>query len=406
MNGRKILLGVTGSVGAFKAAALASKLVQEGFDVRTVMTEGAKKFIGESTFEGLTRNRVYSDLYASGDAMAHIDLARWADLTLIYPTSANSITKFSQGRADDLLGTLFLAHDFKRPYWIVPAMNPAMFAHPAVREAIDKLRGWGVDVVEAADGRMACGEVGPGRLVEPETMLEKIQTHFSISASLGKHVLVTAGGTSEAIDPVRILTNVSTGETGVRVANALADAGKRVTLLLANSSPFRGMVASGVRVLSYRTFEELDSAMKAELSAGDYTTLIHAAAVSDFRVAEIKTEDGTLLPGAVKIQSKDPLVLRLIPNHKILGRVREYSKNKALQVISFKLATPTDSRARADLSGYDSDVIVHNITSGIERGSDRHAGEIFERTPEGYRVHSTFQTKTDLARAITEVVLP
>jgi phosphopantothenoylcysteine decarboxylase/phosphopantothenate--cysteine ligase len=404
---RNLLLVVTGSIAAFKAASLASKLTQDGFDVRVILSGGAKEFIGTPTFEGLTRNRVYENTFAPGDAMAHIDLARWADLTVVYPASGNTLTKLSHGRADDLVGTLFLAHDFKRPYWIVPAMNPWMLSHPAVAEAITKLKNWGVRVLDSDDGRMACGEVGTGRLVEPEAMLLEIQTHFSsigtASTSTGRKILVTAGGTSEAIDPVRVLTNTSTGETGVRVANALADQGNSVTLLLAVSSPFVGTVAKNVRMLSYRTFQDLDGAMHSELEKGNFDTLIHAAAVSDYHVDRMETATGKPLSGTVKIHSKEGLTLHLEPNPKILDQVRKYAKNPKLRVISFKLATPS-SKGPADLSGYDSDLIVYNAVSGIERGSDRHAGEIYAKTSKGYEIRSTFETKTDLTQTLSRMV--
>jgi phosphopantothenoylcysteine decarboxylase/phosphopantothenate--cysteine ligase len=349
--------------------------------------------------------------------MAHIDLARWADLTLVYPASGNTLTKLAGGRADDLVGTLFLAHDFKHPYWIVPAMNPSMLAHPAVAEAVAKLKGWGIRVLDSDEGRMACGEVGTGRLVEPEAMLAEIEAHFGAasgaattkgagaeSGDRSKKILVTAGGTSEAIDPVRVLTNISTGETGVRVANALAADGNAVTLLLSESSPFAGTVANGIRLERYRTFDDLDRKMKTELANGGYATLIHAAAVSDYHVERMETASGAPVEGTVKIQSREPLLLRLAPNPKILEKVRAYAKNPKLRVISFKLATPAKPGGAADLSGYDSDLIVHNAVAGIERGSDRHAGEIYERTPNGYAVRARFETKTDLAKAIARAV--
>lgn len=404
---RNILLLVTGSVAAFKAAALASKLTQSGFDVRTVLSGSAKEFVGVATFEGLTRNRVYEGTFAPGDAMAHIELARWADLTLVYPASGNTLTKLAHGRADDLIGTLFLAHEFNRPYWVAPAMNPSMLAHPAVAEAVSKLKGWGVTVFDSDAGRTACGEVGTGRLIEPEVMYEEIKKHFFDSSPLGdRRILVTAGGTSESIDPVRVLTNVSTGETGVRVANALAESGNSVTLLLSESSSFFGQVLPGIRVVRYRSFGDLDRAMREELSTGRYDSLIHSAAVSDYRVEGMETVSGVPISGNVKIHSKESLILRLAPNPKILDRVRTYAGNSNLRVVSFKLSTPAVADGVADLSGYDSDLIVHNAVAGIERGSDRHSGEIFEKTPGGYRFRTRFETKTDLAKAITLAVNP
>lgn len=402
-NGKNILLKVTGSVAAYKAASLASKLTQDGHTVRVVLSASAKEFVGASTFEGLTRQKVYDWTFAAGDAMAHIDLARWANLTLVYPATANTLTKLGQGRADDLVGTLFLAHDFTSPYWIVPAMNPSMFSHPAVSEAIERLRKWGVTVLDPDSGRMACGEVGSGRLIEPEALLAAVQEYFKTQTVLetGKssdlqHVLVTAGGTIERIDPVRVLTNVSTGETGVKIANALSRGGFSVTLLLAASSPFLKDVIPAVRVQTFNTFGDLEELMKSELSTQKIDTLIHAAAVSDYRVDRIETENGSKMIRDVKIQSEETISLVLKPNPKILHRVREYSKNPKMRVISFKLATKED----ADLSGYSSDVIFYNTVGGLDRGSDRHVGEVHLKSASGYQKKESFDTKSELVSAM------
>lgn len=398
-DGKNILLKVTGSVAAFKAAALSSKLTQEGYTVRVVLSASAKEFVGASTFEGLTRQKVYDWTFAAGDAMAHIDLARWAALTLVYPASANTLTKLSQGRADDLVGTLFLAHDFKTPYWIVPAMNPSMFSHPAVVDAVERLKHWGVEVLDPDSGRMACGEVGAGRLIEPEALLSEVNAYFSSrpdgTLSSG-HVLVTAGGTIEPIDPVRVLTNVSTGETGVKITNALARSGFSTTLLLSAHSPFLKSVSRGVRLRTFSTFNDLERLMQSELSSQKVDTLVHAAAVSDYRLERIQSENGAKIESDVKIQSDETISLVLKPNPKILHRVREYSVNPEMRVISFKLAT----HGGADLSGYSSDVIFYNTVSGIERDSERHAGEIYLKTPTGYQRKDIFQTKSELVSAM------
>lgn len=171
----RVLFQVTGSIAAFKAASLASTLVDEGFDVQCVMSEGAGYFIGESTFEGLTGKPVLGDVFERGRAHDHIYLADWADLLLLYPASANHIARLRAGLADDLIGCLFLANNFRRPYWIAPAMNRNMLAHPAVAEALSVLEGWGARILPTGEGRLACGEVGYGRLLEPERTAELIR---------------------------------------------------------------------------------------------------------------------------------------------------------------------------------------------------------------------------------------
>jgi phosphopantothenoylcysteine decarboxylase/phosphopantothenate--cysteine ligase len=175
MSKRNVLLQVTGSIGAFKAAALASLLTQDGYDVQPVLSEGGRYFLGESTLEGLTGRPVLSDLFERGRALEHIELADWADLILLYPASANHITRLRAGLADDLIGALFLANNFRTPYWIAPAMNSHMFAHPAVEEAIAVLEGWGCRILPTGEGRLACGTVGYGRLLEPEKVADLIR---------------------------------------------------------------------------------------------------------------------------------------------------------------------------------------------------------------------------------------
>jgi len=186
----KVLLQVTGSIAAFKAASLASLLVEVGFEVQCIMSEGARHFIGDSTFEGLTGRPVLSDVFERGHAHDHINLVDWADLLLLYPASANHINRLRAGLADDLIGCLFLANNFRladdligclflannfrKPTWVAPAMNSNMLAHPAVTEALSTLESWGCRILPTGEGRLACGEIGYGRLLEPEQVAELI----------------------------------------------------------------------------------------------------------------------------------------------------------------------------------------------------------------------------------------
>lgn len=174
LEGRSIVLQVTGSIAAFKAAALASLLVDAGAEVQVVVSDGARRFIGDATFEGLTGRPVLSDLFERGRAHDHIRLAETADLLLLYPATANHVARLRAGAADDLIGCLFLANNLRRPYWIAPAMNSNMLAHPAVAEALAVLEGWGCRILPTGEGRLACGAVGYGRLLEPERVLELV----------------------------------------------------------------------------------------------------------------------------------------------------------------------------------------------------------------------------------------
>jgi len=175
MSNPKVLLQVTGSIAAFKAAALASLLVDSGSEVRCIMTAGARRFIGETTFEGLTGTPVLGDVFERGRAHDHLHLVDWADLLLLYPASANHVARLRAGLADDLIGCLFLANNFRKPTWIAPAMNSNMLAHPATAEALATLEGWGCRILPTGEGRLACGEIGYGRLLEPERVVELIR---------------------------------------------------------------------------------------------------------------------------------------------------------------------------------------------------------------------------------------
>jgi phosphopantothenoylcysteine decarboxylase/phosphopantothenate--cysteine ligase len=176
MSKSKILFQLSGSIACYKSAGIISKLVQNGFEVQTVCTRSAAEFIGPATLEGLTGKKVFTDLFESGQLMDHIKLSQWADLAILCPATAQSIASLSLGLAQDCISTLFLAYDFKKPYLIAPAMNQAMFNHPATQEHLSKLEKWGVHVLPTDVGHQACGDVGPGRLLEPDLIYESIVT--------------------------------------------------------------------------------------------------------------------------------------------------------------------------------------------------------------------------------------
>jgi phosphopantothenoylcysteine decarboxylase len=171
----KILVQLSGSIAAYKTCYLISRLVQAGHEVKTATTRGALEFVGKATLEGLSGNPVFSDVYEEGRMMDHIHLAKWADLAIVAPASANTLNRLACGLADDPIGTLFLAWDLKKPYWVSPAMNQQMFQHPATQAALSKLEGFGVRILPADEGHQACGDIGPGRLLEPENIFELIQ---------------------------------------------------------------------------------------------------------------------------------------------------------------------------------------------------------------------------------------
>ncbi|MGW8270347.1 MAG: bifunctional phosphopantothenoylcysteine decarboxylase/phosphopantothenate--cysteine ligase CoaBC [Burkholderiales bacterium] len=276
---KRVLLGITGGVAAYKAAALVRLLVRAGIDVRVVMTEAATRFITPTTLQALSGQKVWTDLWDSdaADHMAHIELSRDRDLVVVAPATADFIAKAALGLADDLLSSLVLAREC--PLLVAPAMNRQMWEQPATQRNVGTLRGDGVIVVGPAVGDQACGETGPGRMVEPEALLEEIAAVFQPKVLAGKRVLVSAGPTEEPIDPVRVLTNLSSGRMGYAVAQAAREAGAQVTLV---SGPVQLPTPGGVARVNVRTAREMFEAVKSASGACDI--FFSVAAVADYRV--------------------------------------------------------------------------------------------------------------------------
>ena len=248
LDGKKILLCVTGGIAVYKAAALTSKLIQAGANVRVILSNAATEFVTPLTFQALSRNEVYTDTFDEKDSkkIAHIDLADWADLILVAPATANVIGKLANGIADNMITTTLLAAT--SPVWIAPAMNVHMYDHPAVQRNIETLKEFGYAFIEPGEGYLACGYVGKGRLEEPETIVEKISDYFNKSVVklnlVGKTVMITAGPTREKIDPVRYISNHSTGKMGYAIAEEAQKAGAKVILISGPVQSHRHMVWS------------------------------------------------------------------------------------------------------------------------------------------------------------------
>lgn len=306
---KRLLLGITGGVAAYKAAELARLLIQEGVVVQTVMTQSACHFIGPVTFQSLTGNPVYTDLWETNSThnMAHINLSRNVDMILIAPASADFIAKLANGMADDLLATLCLARDC--PLMIAPAMNRQMWENPATQRNLSLLHHDGVKIVGPASGAQACGEIGMGRMLEASELVEKVCTAFQTDGLLqGRKVLVTAGPTFEAIDAVRGITNKSSGKMGYAVAHAAAEAGATVTLV---SGPTCLGLPTVDKFLPVLSAEDMLHAVQAEISQTDI--FISVAAVADYRVEKISEQ---------KIKKSDKkLSIELIPGTDILMMV-------------------------------------------------------------------------------------
>jgi phosphopantothenoylcysteine decarboxylase / phosphopantothenate---cysteine ligase len=292
LAGRHILLGVTGGVAAYKACTLVRDLQRQGATVQVVMTEAATHFVGTATFQALTGRVVHTDQWDARVAnnMAHIELAREADLVLVAPASADFLAKAANGLADDLLSTLCLARDC--PLAVAPAMNRQMWQHAATQRNVARLMADGVEVMGPEAGDQACGETGPGRMLEPQQLLERVVAAFTPKLLAGRRVLVTAGPTYEAIDPVRGITNLSSGKMGYAIARACRHAGADVVLV---SGPTALACPEDVRRVDVRSAEEMLAAVRAEL-AGQHV-FVSVAAVADWRVAnaaprKLKKTDG------------------------------------------------------------------------------------------------------------------
>ncbi len=301
LQGRHILLGVTGGIAAYKSAELVRLLIKEGATVQVVLTEAASRFVGAATFQALSGRPVHGDLWDARvpDSMAHIALAREAELVVVAPATAHTLARAANGLADDLLSTLLLAAG--KPVLYAPAMNREMWQHPATRRNVARLRADGAWISGPAAGEQACGEIGEGRMVEPEDLLQDIVAAFQPKVLAGVRTLVTAGPTFEAIDPVRGLTNRSSGKMGYAVARAAREAGAEVTLV---SGPTALAAPFGVERIDVTSAQQMHDAVMAR--AAQAQLFVATAAVADWRPAQTfahkqKKRDGEPAP-AIALQ--------------------------------------------------------------------------------------------------------
>lgn len=370
--GKKILLGVTGGIAAFKAASLCSKLVKEGAEVRVIMTESATKFISELTLQALSKNAVYTDTFDEKipEKVAHIELADWADLVLVAPATANMIGKMAAGIGDDMLSTTLLA--VTAPIMLAPAMNVHMYTHPAVTRNMAELRSRGVHMIEPGVGLLACGYTGKGRMEEPEAIAEEVKLFFARQAKraalplAGKKVVVTAGGTIERIDPVRYITNDSSGKMGFAVAKAAQELGADVTLIVARTQVDPPVQINAVHVESAMEMYEAVSARWRETDI-----LVKAAAVADYRPKS---------PAQHKIKkSGDELQLELVKNIDILQTLGEQKTTQFL--IGFAAETDhLEQYAKDKLKRKNCDLLVANdvTQTGAGFGTDTNIVNIYD----------------------------
>jgi phosphopantothenoylcysteine decarboxylase / phosphopantothenate---cysteine ligase len=309
LKGKRILLGITGGIAAYKAAVLVRLLVRAGADVRVAMTEAATRFVTPVTFQALSNQPVWSDLWDQRvpDAMGHIELSRDRELIVVAPASADFMAKVAHGLADDLLSTLCIAR--RCPLMLAPAMNVEMWENAATQRNLGVLRDDGVLIEGPVAGDQACGETGYGRMLEPAQIAAQIEAFFAPKRLAGKRVLVTAGPTEEPVDPVRVLTNASSGKMGYAVARAAQEAGAEVTLV---SGPVSLATPAGVARIDVRTAQEMFDAVKTRAPSSD--VFIAVAAVADYKVKNPSTQK-------IKKANGRAVTLELAENPDILAYV-------------------------------------------------------------------------------------
>lgn len=395
LKNKNILLGVTGGIAAYKIANLASMLKKQGANVKVIMTENACQFITPMTFETLTAQKVYTDTFDRNFEFKvdHIELGKWADVFLIAPATANVIGKLANGIADDMLTTTALA--MRCPILVSPAMNTTMFENKVVKHNIMKLRTYGMDIIMPASGHLACGDSGAGKMPEPEMLLEYIKRGVYKKKDLaGKKVCVSAGPTREAIDPVRYISNNSTGKMGVEIAKMAAYRGAKVSLIVGLSNVF---VPDFINRIDIKSAEDMyDEIMKISDSQD---IIIKAAAVADYTPAnysdeKIKKKDGDL---SIELsRTKDIL--------KELGERKENNPKKQL-ICGFSMETENmEENSKNKLAKKNADMIVANNVKveGAGFGTDTNVVTIFTKDNE---IRLDKLSKTEVAEKIFDEIV-
>ena len=394
---KNILVGVTGGIAAYKSAGIVSLLKKKGYNVKVVMTENATKIIGPLTLETLSRNRIYVDMWDSNPhyEVEHISLADWADLVLIAPATYNIIGKVANGIADDMLTTILAAVSVRKPVFFALAMNVNMYENPILKENINKLKSFGYRFIDAEEGLLACNYSAKGRMSEPEDIVDEIERYSIFSkfenfdtALKGKKILITSGRTKENIDPIRYLSNNSSGKMGYSLAQAAVDLGAEVTLI---SGPTDLKIPNGLK-----NFISVKSALEMYEKVDEYfkntDIFIACAAVADYRPKEYKKE---------KIKKSDSdFVIELVRNPDIL---LEMSKKKEKQLLVGFAAETNNIKENAlkKLEKKNLDIIVANNASVM--GSDENVIEIIKKDRTSVEISQ--KSKIELAYDILREVV-
>lgn len=392
LKGKTVVLGVTGGIAAYKIANLASMLVKQHANVRVIMTQNATNFITPTTFETLTGKKCLVDTFDRNFEfqVEHVSLAKQADIFMIAPATANVIAKVAHGLADDMLTTTFLA--CRSPKYIVPAMNTQMYENPITKDNLNICRKYGMHVIEPASGYLACGDTGAGKMPEPETLFEYILQELACEKDLaGKKVLVTAGPTREAIDPVRYITNHSTGKMGYAIARAAARRGAEVTLV---SGPVDLKAPLGVRLVPVISAKDMFDAVTSVSAEQD--AIIKAAAVADYRPAVVGAEKTKKSDGNMNIElERTDDILAWLGAHRREGQV----------LCGFSMETQNmleNSRVKLDKKNIDM-VVANNLKiAGSGFGTDTNVVTMISKEEE---IQLELLSKAEVAHKILDEIL-
>ncbi|MEZ8576296.1 bifunctional phosphopantothenoylcysteine decarboxylase/phosphopantothenate--cysteine ligase CoaBC [Vibrio splendidus] len=365
LAGKKILLGISGGIAAYKCAELTRRLIERGAQVQVVMTNAAKEFITPLTMQAVSGRPVSDSLLdpAAEASMGHIELAKWADLVLLAPATADLIARMTAGMGNDLLTTLLLATD--APVAVSPAMNQQMYSHPATQENIATLKRRGCEIWGPAAGEQACGDVGMGRMLEPMQLVHRCEDFFQPKPLAGRSVLITAGPTREAIDPVRYITNHSSGKMGYALAEAAAKQGATVTLI---SGPVSLATPNKVNRIDVDSAQQMFDAVSA--NAAQHDIFISCAAVADYRPETIADQK------LKKVDGKDDMTIQMVKNPDIVASVASMSEGRPFTVGFAAETQDVEKYARGKLERKNLDIICANDVSVEGQGFNSSSNEL------------------------------
>jgi len=394
LSQKKILLIICGGISAYKSLELIRLLKKQDAEVKTILTKSAKEFVTPLSVVSLSQGKVYDDLFnAENEAeMDHISLSRWADVILVVPATANTISKLSAGSSDDLASTVILASD--KDIFLTPAMNVRMWEHPSTKQNLNKLKSYGYKIIGPEIGDMACGEFGEGKMTEPKDIFQTIATYFGeLNKNQKLKALVTAGPTNEYIDPVRFITNKSSGKQGYALAKSLAKRGFQTTLI---SGPTNLQIDNNINLIKVETADEMFKATQENLPAD---VAIFSAAVADFKVKEKKNE---------KMKKQEYLNLELEKNIDILNYVSKHNSLRPKLVIGFAAETNNiQENAQKKLVEKNCDWIIANDISNNSIGFDSDFNEvsIFYKDKEIKNEKLAMKKKSEISEEITDRVI-